>query len=225
MTALNDLAVSELEAAPQSWQTALDDLRAKDAQRIDPVRFHFIEAMAQRLPQASAAVQPILERKLLAALTAYAERSTQAQKQADSALAQRPRTVSKAATAVATPLTELNQYILQATQHDTAQTKPGGRPARELKSVRRFRETYSKIAAVQQVERALVRAPENAGPLNSHMLVLHSLALMRGLSPDYLRRFMSHVDTLLWLDQANQKPAPAEVKAAARRGQGSRAKK
>ncbi|MFZ2387771.1 MAG: DUF2894 domain-containing protein, partial [Polaromonas sp.] len=46
----------------------------------------------------------------------------------------------------------------------------------------------------------------------SHMLVLRSLALMRKLSPDYLQRFLSHVDTLLWLDQANQKYTPVKAK-------------
>ena len=88
-----------------------------------------------------------------------------------------------------------------------------------MKSLRRFRETWSRIAAEDQVARAVVRGPENAGPLNSHMLVLRSLALMGQLSPDYLRRFMSHLDALLWLDQANQQYAPTEAKPARRRRQ------
>jgi len=50
--------------------------------------------------------------------------------------------------------------------------------------------------------KATHRAPENAGPLNSHMLVLRTLGLMRELSPHYLRRFLSHTETLLWLEQA-----------------------
>ena len=65
-------------------------------------------------------------------------------------------------------------------------------------------------------DQAMVRGPENAGPLNPHMLVLRSLALMRQLSPDYLQRFLSHVDSLLWLDQENQKHTPAEAKPARR---------
>jgi hypothetical protein len=206
---------SDLAVTPQTWQSALDALRAQGAQRIDPVRLHFIEAMAQRLPAASAVVQPILERKLHAALAALGARVQQVQTEADDAQAPSPRAPAKAAASPApTPLAELNRYIQQATQQEAVPVATGRptRPARELKSVRRFRETWSKIAAVQQVDRALVRAPENAGPLNSHMLVLHSLALMRSLSPDYLQRFMSHVDTLLWIDQANQKPAPAEAK-------------
>jgi hypothetical protein len=58
------------------------------------------------------------------------------------------------------------------------------------------------------VAQALDQAPKNAGPINSHMLVLRSLALMRDIAPDYLNRFMSYVDTLLCLDP--DAPAPAK---------------
>jgi hypothetical protein len=36
------------------------------------------------------------------------------------------------------------------------------------------------------------------------MLVLRSLGLMRDISPDYLNRFMAHVDTLLYLEEAGK---------------------
>ena len=64
-----------------------------------------------------------------------------------------------------------------------------------------------KISVQKQVTQAIAQAPQNAGPINSHMLVLRSLGLMRDLSPDYLNRFMGYVDTLLFLD------APQTVKA------------
>jgi hypothetical protein len=50
----------------------------------------------------------------------------------------------------------------------------------------------------------MAQAPQNAGPINSHMLVLRSLGLMRDISPDYLNRFMAHVDTLLCLEEAGK---------------------
>jgi hypothetical protein len=53
----------------------------------------------------------------------------------------------------------------------------------------------------KRVTQALDQAPKNAGPINSHRLVLQSLALMREISPDYLNRFTSYVDALLCLDQ------------------------
>lgn len=84
----------------------------------------------------------------------------------------------------------------------------------ELKSARRFSETWSKLQSESQVEQALQRSPENAGPFNPHMLMVRSLALMRDLSPDYLHRFMQHADTLLWLEQASARhnPMPNKTK-------------
>ena len=49
---------------------------------------------------------------------------------------------------------------------------------------------------------AIAQAPQNAGPINSQMLVLRSLGLMHDASADYLSRFMVYVDTLLYLDEA-----------------------
>jgi hypothetical protein len=63
-----------------------------------------------------------------------------------------------------------------------------------------FRQQLGKISVQKQVTQAIAQAPQNAGPINSHMLVLRSLSLMRDLSPDYLNRFMGYVDTLLFLD-------------------------
>lgn len=123
------------------------------------------------------------------------------------------------------PLAQLNQYIQNVRQDGIDRRLGSGlgsslvsdmEASSEMASVRRFREAWSRIAAEDQVDQAVGRGPVNAGPLNSHMLVLRSLALMRKLSPDYLRRFLSHVDTLLWLDQANQKYTPVKAKPARR---------
>ncbi|HVL44990.1 MAG TPA: DUF2894 domain-containing protein, partial [Acidovorax sp.] len=94
-------------------------------------------------------------------------------------------------------------------------------PLPALKSVHQFSKAWSHIAAEQQVVQALHRGPENAGPLNAHKLMLRSLSLMRSLSPDYLRHFMAHMDTLLWLDQAGHKP-PSPAARPARKARGSR---
>lgn len=94
-------------------------------------------------------------------------------------------------------------------------TPPGART--ELKAIRYFRNTWAKLSADQQLAEAIAQAPENAGPLNSHFLVLRSLELMRDISPDYLNRFMSHVDALLCLDQEAEKSRPAVVSRAKRK--------
>ena len=75
-----------------------------------------------------------------------------------------------------------------------------------------FRKTLSMLSMHKQVQHAIAQAPPNAGPINSQMLVLRSLSLMRQHSPDYLNRFLAYVDTLLCLEQASQaKPVTAKT--------------
>ena len=97
---------------------------------------------------------------------------------------------------------------------------PAGTRA-ELRSAQAFRDAWSRISAEDEVTEAVQRGPENAGPLNSHMLLLRTLGLLRELSPDYLQRFMAHADTLLWLEQAALRLKPA----AASKGKAARARK
>lgn len=92
-------------------------------------------------------------------------------------------------------------------------TPAGARP--ELRAVQQARSTWSRMSADRLVAQALEQAPHNAGPINSHMLVLRSVALMRSLSPAYLGRFMAHVDALLCLEASDQERlvVPRGVKA------------
>lgn len=118
------------------------------------------------------------------------------------------------------PLAALNTHLAQASEAARASLPPSGTttgPWPELRSAQRFRDTWERLGAEQAVEQAAHRAPDNAGPLNSHRLVLHTLGLMADLSPHYLRRFLTHTETLLWLDQAQvqlKPPARKPVKAA-----------
>ncbi len=92
---------------------------------------------------------------------------------------------------------------------------------RELPSLRRFREAYARTQASVQVVRALERQPVNAGPLNSHALVLQAFSLLQELSPESLRRLLETLDTLDVLERASAAPAmagkPARKAAAPRR--------
>jgi hypothetical protein len=73
---------------------------------------------------------------------------------------------------------------------------------RELRAVRNYRETSARASTQKRVSRAIADHPGDSGPLNSQRLTVESLAIMRQLSPSYLNRFVSYVDTLLWLDQS-----------------------
>ena len=189
-------------------EPSLESLRAEGAQHHDPVRFRYLEVLAGRLPAQPPAVRLVLAGRLHAALAGYAARARAAapvpppatpRAKAPSALEALNRDLAARARADADADVEADADALML----------HGPSISDLQSVRRFGEVWAEIAAEQQVAQAITRGPENAGPLNPHRLVLRSLALMQSLSPDYLRHFLSQMDSLLWLEQAAAKPARA----------------
>lgn len=189
--------MAETQTAPD---TALDALRRAGAARLDPVRLRYLEVLARRIETAEPGTRQVLLDRWRAACTALEQRCLQTSSCAIAALPQRRP-------APASTLAALNQHIRSASQAAAAASPHAlpGEDATELRSLRHFRESWSRIAAVDQIDAAVSRGPENAGPLNSHSLVLRSLALMRSLSPDYLRRFLSQMDTLMALEQAAER--------------------
>lgn len=194
-------------------EVTLDLLRAQGAHHHDPARFHYLEVLSRRLQTQPEPVQQLLTHRLNAAVADYAERA----RVASAAVVAAGRLPSRESA-----LAQLNRDLNARTQADAdGVLLSDSASVSDMKSVRQFSEVWSKIAADQQVVKALDRGPENAGPLNSHKLMLRSLSLMRTLSPDYLRRFMSQMDSLLWLEGAITKPVRTP---AARQGRSGRAK-
>lgn len=177
-----------------SLQHELERLRAAGAAQRDPLRFGFAEGLARRLDGAPDAVRPALEQKLHAALDALQERLQAAPAPAS---ADEPARVE-----AQDPLAGLNLHIRAATGGTTA--TPAGAPAAALpglRNARRFRQAWGRQLANETLEQAIHHGPREAGPLNSHRLVLQTLQLMQALSPDYLQRFLARADALLWLER------------------------
>ncbi len=195
------------------WAQPLAALREAGAVQRDPLRWHHLNALARRTQAASADVQAVLAPRLNTSLSVWLGAL-----QAEGALCSDPQPVP-ATIPQPGPLAVLTHHLHAARQAQHQASPPvgsgllpdSGHPG-DSPSLLRFRETCAHMAAETQVARAAARAPDNAGPLNSHMLVLRSLALMQAASPHYLRRFLSHVDTLLWLERASPLATPARRK-------------
>jgi len=210
-------------------RVTIDALRARGADRLDPVRFRFIEALARRSATERGDARRALDGRLARVLDEYTARFDQTQTRAGDTLASTVAQFPDAADQLdaiyragdfrelrqfiaslqdryrARPLPDLLSHIQQHSPQNLPLNGAGAalKPREELKALAYFRNTWSRLKVDQQLARALAQAPENAGPLNSHLLVLQSLKLMRDISPEYLRRFMAYADALLWLDQAD----------------------
>lgn len=191
----------------QALQALQDRLRAAGAPLRDAVGWHYIERLSERSRNAAPGmVMHLLQDKLEKALRAH------------EALMKTAGTASPPpAEPQPSPLTHLLREMGPA--NPQALAAPSGTLAGWRASsprVEQFRKQLRKIGVRKQVRRAIAQAPQNAGPINSHMLVLRALGLMRDISPDYLDRFMMHVDSLLRLEDLHRvqtsprKTAPAK---------------
>lgn len=236
-----DFADAPADCAPDV-NALIASLRTQGADRFDPVRLHYLEVLAKRKAAQHGSVQRMLDAKLTQALAAFTQRFERAQRDAGEAVASSAQQYPHAAADLqrlhaAGAFKELRRVIdaletgerraslgalvRRMEQHASKNPDarlgeiPGSRT--ELKTIRDFRTTWAKLSVDKQVAQALEQAPKNAGPINSHMLMLRSLELMRDISPDYLNRFMSYAETLLCLDQGEkEKPASSKKPQAAR---------
>ncbi len=192
---------------------ALAALREQGALHCDPVRFHYLDALARRSAQQREDVRRVLDARLTNALASFQADCEVKRQEAGAASARiADRFPDDTAEEQRHPAS-LGDLVRQMAQVSARESVAGDDASRiELKAVRDFRNTWSQLSVDKQLNQAIVQAPENAGPLNSHMLVVRSLMRMRDISPDYLNRFMSYTDTLLGLEQAESRRQAAGKK-------------
>lgn len=175
----------------------MEKLRAAGAADLDPLGWHYIEVLAGRTREQSGAAHALLQNRLRQALTDFGKRMDTPQSQRSVATSPRSETPS--------PLTALLKEISACAQTSRDRTASHALDRQsDSPQVQQLRQKLHHIGVQKQVRQALAQAPQNAGPINSHMLVLRALGLMRDISPDYLHRFMGYVDTLLCLDEAGK---------------------
>lgn len=204
------------QRVPPDFTPTLDALRERGAQRIDPVRWRLIESLRQRADAHQGMARQLLDDKLATLLQTMGDALDRAEAQAgDGAqpMAQSARRPGELAALVAhiAQCKPGGAKPMDAIPQAGASPK-GGANARDdspvdTKTLQFFRRTWSRLSADQRLAQSRSSLPDNAGPLNSQHLVHRSLNVMRELSPEYFDLFISHVDTLLWLERANEQAA------------------
>ena len=182
--------MTEASPSPSDAQALLQPAQAAEAAQLDPVGWHHIQVLTERTRTQTGLAQVLLQAKLNSALAQLQARLA-AQKKQHIPHIQPTRDAPS-------PLSALLRDMSAPSAERPL--SPGGHGRMDKPHIVQFRQQLGKISVQKQVTQAIAQAPQNAGPINSHMLVLRSLSLMRDLSPDYLNRFVGYVDTLLFLD-------------------------
>ncbi|KAB0631221.1 DUF2894 domain-containing protein [Burkholderia stagnalis] len=191
----------------------LDAWREQGADRLDPVRFHLMDALARRAAGHDGDTRRLLDARLATLLAGYADIVERgAPNAADVGIP--PGEPARGEPASGEPARGALAALVAQLARDAQADRAGIDPA----MIEFFRETWSKVRTEKQYRQALDQVPRNAGPLNSSSLVHRSLSLMRDLSPGYLQQFLSYVDALSWLEDLMGGGAQAEKEAPRAKG-------
>lgn len=200
----------------------LDAWRESGADRVNPVRFHFMDALDRRAAAYGGQARQLLDDRLAGLLQAYEAELDCAV--GPSGTGPQPGAAGRA------PLAELIDYIANPASladgdaatpdggDDPASTAGGDAALRDWLGLRAaypevqmldyFRAVWSRVSADRQVRQSQEQVHKNAGPLNSNQLVHRALSLMREVSPGYLQQFLSYTDALMWMEQMTAATAP-----------------
>lgn len=215
-----------MPSKPADLQAQLDAWRAQGADRVDPLRFGLIAALARHAGNHDGQVRQRLDARLAELVDAFTK-----------VLAERSGTVV-ARSSSDSPLKQLLDQLrttprvtapLQAQSIDAGNGSIApGAPAPAMPELDEFQQLWSRIRIDSLLRQCLDSLPDDAGPLHSSVLAYRAMALMQALSPAYLQHFIAYVDGLAWLEQLGGTPpangADAGRGAGGRRSSGRRKK-
>ena len=208
LTALADSLDSS--AVPDSPAVAA----ARAAPTADGPRWGRIEALARRAENHQGATRRLLDARLAALLAEHNAAVQHAAASPGKTPATGPAAPSGAPVATRDTTGPLHALLAAlAPARDSADTvaapalEPSGTHPPELRAVRQHRATWARLRAEQRVAQTQAALPDQAGPLNSQRLLHRALTAMRDTAPGYLQHLMGQVEALMWLEQAQARPA------------------
>ena len=210
------LRAFEQPAAPADVEADIEDLREQGLAAVDPAGFHHLQTLARRAAELQGPARRFLDTRLAHALQRARGRLAIVSPAAAGGRAAEPAGERAAAVQVIAPLSPVSPLALLTRELHALHQAPGEElaaaaqraggerearraPAGELRALRAFKSTWSHLRDEQRLAQALAAVPPNAGPLNTQRLVLRALQQMRECSPGYFHRFVSHLETLQWL--------------------------
>jgi hypothetical protein len=180
----------------------LEAWRRQGADRIDPLRFALMTALAQRAARHDGALRQRLDTRLRELADAYA------------ALPPRPQAADSPRGTGASPLKQLldrfgttprpdaaAQVAAALAPSETGEATPAADLAAPMPVLDEFQQLWTRIRIDGLLRQCLDGLPEDAGPLHSSVLTYRAMALMREVCPDYLQHFVAYTDALSWLEQ------------------------
>lgn len=217
-----------MTASVEQLSERLSQFLRSDGEPNNTARVHFIEVLLSRIDQVDGGVKEALLNKVDAALNNLAKVQDKNPVSIDdnsvssasqlSSLTQQLFALQQSRDADAANgsfessllerenevVNELTQQVSLTTVNEPVESTNTNNHTVTLSSsgaMRLFRESLGQVTIDKRVSKAINDGPQSPGPFNPQGLTIRSLAKMRDVSPQYLHRFVSYIDTLLALQQ------------------------
>ena len=171
-------------------RSRLDAWRAAGADRVDPVGFHRLEALARRCASADPSMLALLQPRIETLVQAHA--ATIARKAASPSAIDRARPL-------AALVAECAARRGGGIDMDAGQAQPITEHA-QVPALQPARQLWKALRTERQLRQSLQKPHEDTGPLNSAQLVNRMLRRMGEASPEYLEHLIGYVDVLSELE-------------------------
>ena len=171
-------------------RSRLDAWRAAGADRVDPVGFHRLEALARRCASADPSMLALLQPRIETLVQAHA--STIARKAASPSAIDRARPLA----ALVAECAARRGVVIDM---DAGQAQPATEHA-QVPALQPARQLWKALRTERQLRQSLQKPHEDTGPLNSAQLVNRMLLRMGEASPEYLEHLIGYVDVLSELE-------------------------
>ena len=171
-------------------RSRLDAWRAAGADRVDPVGFHRLEALARRCASADPSMLALLQPRIETLVQAHA--ATIARKAASPSAIDRARPL-------AALVAECAARRGVGIDMDAGQAQPATEHA-QVPALQPARQLWKALRTERQLRQSLQKPHEDTGPLNSAQLVNRMLLRMGEASPEYLEHLIGYVDVLSELE-------------------------
>ncbi|GAB3779613.1 DUF2894 domain-containing protein [Dyella agri] len=186
---------------PAGVHARLDAWRQQGVDRVDPLRFALMSALAQRAVRHNGPIRHRLDARLRELADAYAD------------LLADPPGAKPSRSAGESPLKQLLEQFAEMPRLNAAALAAPAAQAGEaagsapvadaapMPVLEEFQQLWSRIRIDGLLRQCLDSLSEDAGPLHSSVLTYRAMMLMGEVSPGYLQHFIAYTDVLTWMEQ------------------------
>ena len=200
---INELSPQDVQQQPELLDMLLVQLSEYGLDQRYPTRFFYIQSLLEKAKDKPEPLKTSLTQKAISAVNELQRLTpkhsdTKEEKPTKALFAELIKTLNEKNLQVEQPFSDSFEDTLRLQERDLFNQKIDSSPQTAMDI---YKETVAELNTEKFMEQVFNETPKGEpGPLNAHMLVIKTLSAMQQISPSYLRRIVTQIDTMFYLN-------------------------